>query len=290
MTAATKFARSCFRVFMAAARHFNQSDGWAMSSHAALSSMFAIFPFLIFAASLAGFLGKESSTGDMVELVFEYWPEEIAAPIVREIDIVLNRGNLGFLTAGIGFTLFFASNGVEAVRVALNRAYRDKDDRSILAQRIQSMMFILVTALLILVASVLLVFVPNLTAFAGDGSAALQNMLGSEPLQLAVAFLILMLVVFACHAFLPGKRRPIRSLWPGIALTLGFWIVSAKIFAHYVAAIADYSATYAGLAGIMTAQIFLYMMAVILILGAEINAELEIRNGLSSVDLEQTAA
>ncbi len=53
---------------------------------------------------------------------------------------------------------------------------------------------------------------------------------------------------------------------------------STRVFAHYVAAIADYSATYAGLAGIMTAQIFLYLMAVVLILGAEINAELENRN------------
>ncbi len=150
MNSTVEFVRSSFRIFMAAARHFNQSDGWAMSSHVALSLMIAIFPFLIFAASLAGFLGYETRTGDIVELVFEYWPEEIAAPIVREINIVFTRGNLGFLTIGIGLALFFASNGVEAVRVALNRAYRDQDDRSILAQRLQSIMFILVAAMLIL--------------------------------------------------------------------------------------------------------------------------------------------
>ncbi len=278
MNSTVEFVRSSFRIFMAAARHFNQSDGWAMSSHVALSLMIAIFPFLIFAASLAGFLGYETRTGDIVELVFEYWPEEIAAPIVREINIVVTRGNLGFLTIGIGLALFFASNGVEAVRVALNRAYRDQDDRSILAQRLQSIMFILVAAMLILMASILLLLMPNLPAFSDDGSAALKDVLGSEQLRLAVALFILMLVIFACHAWLPGRRRPIRRVWPGIALTLLLWIVSARVFAHYVAAIADYSATYAGLAGIMTAQIFLYLMAVVLILGAEINAELENRN------------
>ena len=249
-----------------------------MSSHVALSFMIAIFPFLIFGASLAGFLYDETRTGDIVELVFEYWPEEIAAPIVREINIVLIRGNLGFLTVGIGLALFFASNGIEAIRVALNRAYRDQDDRSILAQRLQSMMFILVTALLISLASILLIVMSNLPAFAGYGLAVLKDVLGSEPLRLAVALFILMLMVFACHAWLPGRRRSIRCIWPGIALTLLLWIVSGRIFAHYVAAIADYSATYAGLAGIMTAQIFVYLMAVVLILGAEINAELENRN------------
>jgi membrane protein len=278
MNAAVEFIRSSFGIFMAAVRHFNQSDGWAMSSHVALSLMIATFPFLIFAASLAGFLSNETQTSDIVELVFEYWPEEIAAPIVREINIVLTRANLGFLTMGIGLALFFASNGIEAVRVALNRAYRDQDDRTFLTQRLQSMIVILVVSLLIVMASILLLLVRNLPAFAGDGSAALKDVLGSEPLKLAVALFILMLVVFACHAWLPGKRRSIRRVWPGIALTLLLWIVSARVFAHYVAAIADYSATYAGLAGIMTAQIFLYLMAVVLILGAEFNAELENRN------------
>lgn len=278
MNAAVEFIRSSCGIFMAAVRHFNQSDGWAMSSHVALSLMIAIFPFLIFAASLAGFLGNETRTGDIVELVFEYWPEEIAAPIVREIDIVLTRGNLGFLTVGIGLALFFASNGIEAVRVALNRAYRDEDNRSLLAQRVQSVLFILVTALLILVASILLVLAPDFWA-----SAVLKDMLRGEHFRMTVAVFVLMLVVSAAHARLPGRRRPISRIWPGIALTLVLWIVSAKIFAHYVSAIADYSATYAGLAGIMTAQIFLYLMAVVLILGAEINAELELRMRLASI-------
>jgi len=273
MNAASAFARSSFDVFKAAVDHFNESDGWAMSSHVALSLMIAIFPFLIFAASLAGFLGNETRSADMVELVFDYWPEEIAAPIVREIDIVLTRGNLGFMTIGVGLALFFASNGIEAVRVALNRAYRDEDNRSLLSQRVQSMMFILVVALLILVASILLVLAPDFWA-----STALKHLLSRESLRLVVAVFVLMLVVIACHARLPGRRRPIGRIWPGVLLTLVLWIVSAKIFAHYVSAIADYSATYAGLAGIMTAQIFLYLMAVVLILGAEINAELEIRN------------
>jgi membrane protein len=278
MNAAAEFVRSCFGIFMAALRHFNQSDGWAMSSHVAMSLMIATFPFLIFAASLAGFLGNEKQIDDIVELVFEYWPEEIAAPIVREIDIVLTRGNLGFLTFGIGLALFFSSNGIEAVRVALNRAYRDRDDRSILARRLQSVLFVLVSALLILAVSVLLVLAPKLPAFSEDGSAILGDFLVSDPLKLIIALSILMLLVFACHRWLPGKSRPVRRVWPGIALTLVLWIVSARVFAYYVGTIADFSATYAGLAGIMTAQLFLYLMAVFLILGAEINAELENRS------------
>ena len=268
-------SRLCLKFLIATFRHFNQSDGWAMSSHVALSLMLSLFPFLIFATALAGFLGNEIRTAEMVEFVFESWPDEIAAPIIREINNVLTNGNFGFLTFGIGLALLFASNGVEAVRVALNRAYRDDDDRSILVQRIQSVIFVIVGALLILVVSTLLVFVPNFPILSNNSAVIFKHILESEPLRLTFALMILVLVLFACHYWLPVRRRPIAQIMPGISLTLLLWIISARLFSHYVAVIADYSTTYAGLAGIMTALIFLYLMAVVLIYGAEVNYELE---------------
>jgi hypothetical protein len=61
---------------------------------------------------------------------------------------------------------------------------------------------------------------------------------------------------------------------PGVLLTLVFWFVGALIFAYYLATFANYTATYAGLASVMIALIFLYMIGVIFIIGAEINAAL----------------
>lgn len=57
-------------------------------------------------------------------------------------------------------------------------------------------------------------------------------------------------------------------------LTLLLWLVSALIFAYYLATFANYTATYAGLASVMIVLIFLYMVGVIFIIGAEINAAL----------------
>ena len=273
MEAVRKFAHAGFGILRNALRHFDESDGWAMSSHVALSLMISVFPFLIFATSMAGFLGSEEQTAGMVELVFEYWPERIAEPIVREIEVVLNRHNVGFLTVGIGLALYFASNGIEAIRVALNRAYRDEDNRSVLWLRLQSVSFVLLISVSILAASIFVVLGPEYGAF-----SAIKSMVRSETLRLVIALVILMTVVTACHAVLPGRRRPLRHIWPGILITLVLWTLCAQVFAHYVTTIADYSATYAGLAGIFTAIIFLYLMAVVLILGAEINAEIELRN------------
>lgn len=247
-----------------------------MASHVAMSLIIAIFPFFIFTTSMAGILSNKIETKGIIELVFNYWPAEIAEPIVREIDVVLDQGSAGFLTLGIVLTFFFASNGIEAVRTALNRAYQDHDPRSFLEQRVQSLVFVLVGAILIIAVSMLLIFPPLYYFFVKVAPTSIFiRFFQSGIRRLTIAFGLLTCVVFACHYWLPGLRRPVSAIWPGIALTLGLWVVAGKLFTLYLITFATYSATYAGLAGIMTALIFLYLMAVILIFGAEYNSARE---------------
>jgi membrane protein len=84
------------RILRDAFGHFNETDGWALASHVALSTLLAIFPFLIFATTLATFLGADRFAEVAVHLVFDTWPERIAAPIAREVESVLTvqRGGL----------------------------------------------------------------------------------------------------------------------------------------------------------------------------------------------------
>jgi membrane protein len=86
--------------------------------------------------------------------------------------------------------------------------------------------------------------------------------------------LVLTVGLFVAHLWLPAGRRRILDVVPGVLLTLVCWFVGALIFAYYLATFANYTATYAGLASVMIALIFLYMIGVIFIIGAEINAAL----------------
>ena len=81
-----------------------------------------------------------------------------------------------------------------------------------------------------------------------------------------------------------NRKRPISELWPVILATLLIWLSAAGLFANYVEEFADYGATFAGLAGVMTALIFLYLMAVSLILGGELNATIRKRRRVQSVN------
>ena len=110
--------------------HLSADDGFAMASHVALSALMAVFPFLIFVAALAGFFGEADLASRVASLLFETWPEDVAGPIATDVRNVLTRQQSGLLTISVLVTIFLASNGVEAVRTALNRAYRVVDKRN----------------------------------------------------------------------------------------------------------------------------------------------------------------
>ena len=83
MVAAVRLAG---KVAFDAYSHFTEDDGWAMASHMALSILLALFPFLIFGTALAGFLGADQFSETAVHLIFDIWPETIAAPLAAQVQ------------------------------------------------------------------------------------------------------------------------------------------------------------------------------------------------------------
>jgi membrane protein len=261
------FLRRTWTVVWDAISHFNADDGWAMASHVALSALMALFPFLIFVAAFAGTLGEESLANRVAEIVFAAWPAEVAGPIAAEVHRVLVPIHGNLLTISAVVALYLASNGVEAARTALNRAYRVVDRRSIVFRRAQSLIFVLVgTVVFLLIAAfgVATASMPLLEQFAAPVAA----------LGAAVTSVLVVVALVGAHIWLPAGRPPARHLWPGIVGTLLAWAASAWVFAIYLRTFANYAATYAGLAGVVTAMFFLYVVALVFIFGAELNASI----------------
>jgi membrane protein len=259
--------RQAWIVVSDALGHFNADDGWAMASHVALSSLMALFPFLIFVAAFAGAIGEAALANRVAEIVFNAWPEEVAGPITAEVRRVLAPVHGSLLTISALVALFLASNGVEAVRTALNRAYRVVDRRSIFVLRAQSLGFVLLGTIVFLMLAGLAV-----AAAALPMTPPFNNLFGA--FGVAVTSVLVVSALAAAHLWLPAGRPPWQRLWPGIATTLVTWLLAAWVFAYYLRSFANYAATYAGLAGVVTAMFFLYVVAVLMIFGAEFNAAL----------------
>lgn len=261
------------RVLGDALGHFNNDDGWAMASHVALSSLMALFPFLIFATSLASFLGAEAFAETAVHLIFDTWPDQIAEPIAREVRSVLTVPRGDFLTIGILAAGFFASNGIEAVRVSLNRAYRVAENRSIFHLRFQSIAFVVIATLGFVIVSLALVVAPIAVEMARRHVPGIEPYLGTITLwRIAVASIVIVLALVVMHLWLPAGKRRLRDIVPGLVFTLVAWVLGSEIFAAYLSYFSSYASTYAGLASIMITLFFLYIVSVIFIMGAELNA------------------
>jgi len=250
-----------------------QDDGWAMASHLTLSALMALFPFMIFLGSIAAFIGREDLAVWMADLIFQTLPVEVAEPIAREVSRVLANPHTGVLTISILVTVWLASNGVEAIRAALTRAYGSEQPRSFVFIRLQSFGFVFIGTLAMLALAFLGVlgpllwtllqrWWPNLTDFNQAFQVFRYLIVGS----------LLIAALFAAHLWLPGRRWKGLRIWPGILATLAGWWLATSAFAAYLERFADYVSTYAGLASIVTALFYLYVMSLILIFGAELNA------------------
>jgi membrane protein len=267
--------RYAYSVAMDAFYTFLADDGWAIASHIALSSLMALFPFLIVLTSLAGFVGSKNLADQAAELMLQIWPVQVADALSVQIHDVLTTTRGDALTIGLLLALYFASNGIESLRVALNRAYSVVDMRRWYWLRLESIGYTMVAAFTALAMAFLIVLGPLLLETARRYVPLMVE--SNERLLTVVRYGITITAMtgalFILHAWLPCGRRSFRQILPGIVFTMVASLVSGVGFGMYLARFAsNYVTMYAGLASVIIALVFLYFIAAIFVYGGELNA------------------
>jgi membrane protein len=254
-------------------QRFVLHDGWAIASHIALSILTSMFPFLILLTALASFFGAGSLADEAADLILEAWPSEVSQPLANEVHTILTVQRRDVLTVGVAFALYFASSGVESLRVGLNRAYGVREDRAWWVTRLESIAFVVLGAFAMLAFAFLVVlgplawrktvsYLPQMEAFGGIVAF----------LRIGVATILIVAALIFAHKFLAAGKRGILVTLPGIGLTLVLWIVGGLIFGSYLEQYPGaYASMYGGLATAMIALVFLYTLAAIFLFGGELN-------------------
>lgn len=274
---------------------FNADDGWAIASHIALSGLMSLFPFFLVLTAVAGIIGSADLAREAAHLVLESWPEQVSGPIALEIQHVLEGQQQRVLTVGLGLALFFASSGVESVRIGLNRAYSVVDNRSVWLLRLESIGYVIVGLISVLALSFLVLLAPLIiramkryvpTKLPADLPNYVPNYFSDLLAQLpdfddtmitiyrfTLASMLIIVPLIVVHKWLPAGTRRFRDIMPGILSTLVMWLIAGVVFGRYLADFAfTYSVYYAGLASPMIALAFLYFSSSIFIYGGELNA------------------
>jgi membrane protein len=270
-----RILKSSLRVAIDAFYAFLADDGWAIASHIALSTLMALFPFLIVVTALAGFFfGSKQLADEAAKLLLEAWPQQVAGPIAQDVTGVLTGTRGDVLTFGVLFALYFASSGVDSLRIGLNRAYDLTDSRPWWQLRLESIVYVLVAAVAILAFSFLVVLAPLIWDKLVYYLPALAPFYRTVTFtRYAIAAAVLVIALLILHRWLPAGRRSFLAIAPGIVATLLLWMIGGAVFGRYLASYAfNYVSMYAGLASAMIALVFLYLCAAIFIFGGELNS------------------
>ena len=269
--------RLFYRIALDAFYRFNADDGWAIASHIALSALMSLFPFLILVTAIAGFIGSKGLADEVASILLEVWPKQVATPIAAEVHRVLTTARGDVLTIGVVLAIYFSSSGIESLRIGLNRAYGMAEARVWWQLQLESIGYVLVSAIALLALALLVVLGPLIFATAVRHAKWLAQFWPLiNFLRFAVASIVLIVALVIVHKWLPAGRRRLTEIAHGILATLVLWLLAGELFGRYLAEFAyTYVTYYAGLASAMIALVFLYLTASIFLYGGELNTAIK---------------
>jgi membrane protein len=249
-----------------------------LAGNIAFRTLFSIFPFLIFLTALAGFFGNDALAASVVTFLLGVAPHELVQAIEPEVRSILTVPRTGLLSLSALITIWSAMGGVDSIRVGLNRAYDLRDRRKWYWLYLQNVLFVIGAAIFLLAFALLIVLAPVMIA-AIDAAAPgfRQNIATLDQLRYPIAVLLLTVWLLVCHRLLPARSFTVLELLPGVILTVVTWVVLSSAFSVYLVNFNTFASTYASLSGLFAAMFFLYLSALVLILGGEVNRVLMVR-------------
>ncbi|WLR51230.1 YihY/virulence factor BrkB family protein [Bacillus tianshenii] len=250
---------------------FQHDEVAGLAAQLAYFFLLSLFPFLIFLVTLFGYLPLQAE--DFLNVIRQYAPGETMELIESTLGNVLDDQRTGLLSFGIIATIWSASNGINAIMRAFNRAYDIDEERSFIITRMIAIVLTLAMIFVIIVSLLLPVFGKAIGLFVFSHFGLSTTFLTIwNALRFILSFVIMVVVFAALYYIAPSRKLSITEVWFGaLFATIGWQLVSLG-FSYYVDSFGNYSATYGSLGGIIVLMIWFYLSAIIIILGGEINA------------------
>ncbi|MBP1990051.1 YihY/virulence factor BrkB family protein [Paenibacillus eucommiae] len=252
---------------------FQDDEVPAMGAQLTYYLILSFFPFLIFLIAVLSFTDFEAR--EFIDGMARVMPDMSSNTILNVYEEIQNSRSGSILSIGLIAALWSASNGVNAVIKALNKAYDVEETRPFWKVRGLSVLFTIVLAVVITLCFLMLVF----GRIIGESLYKFAHLPGSfEVIWTFTQFLIplaIMVIVFVMlYLFTPNLRLKFKEVLPGAVFATVGWVVTSVLFSFYVNNFGSYSKTYGSIGGIIVLLTWLYLSSIIIVLGGEINATL----------------
>jgi membrane protein len=262
-------------LFTRTLRETREDDCLGLAAELAYYLVLALAPAVVFLLALTS-LFPSDLVQNILSAIRRFAPAEVEAIITSQIRQISSTQHGGILTFGIAMALWSSSAAMVAVTDALNRAYDIEEGRPWWRVRLTAIGLTIALAVFVLLAFALVLAGPLL-----GNAVATRLGLGSAfhtiwaivawPLALALVAVALAFVNY----FAPDAEQDWEWVTPGAVAATLLWLIASLGFKIYVSQFADYNATYGSLGGVIVLLLWLYISSLAVLVGAEMNAEIE---------------
>jgi membrane protein len=252
---------------------------------AALSYYFllSLVPLLIVFSSLLAYLPIPNVFDQMLDLMASVVPADAMSLVQKIMISVLSQKSTGILSFGVLGYLWSSSGAYSAIIEALDIAYGVEVSRPWWKDRLRALVLTLTTGALFSASLLLLIAGASFGRMIEVVFPVPQGFAHFWPdARIALTFLMFIVAILIMYVFGPNTRIAFRSALPGAVLAVSVWFLGSLGFSFYLRHFADYNATYGSMGAVIVLMLWFYIIAVAMLLGAEVNAQLALRKPAAS--------
>jgi membrane protein len=238
--------------------------------------LLALFPAMLFLTALVGLLPMESIVPELMKYLGSILPDDALSLMMRYLQQVVQGSGTDILSLGLLGALWASSSGVTAVMESLNAVYNAKETRPFWKMRLIAIVmtiglagFIIISLTLVLSGEYIAAWIAGWVGWGGLFTLAWNI------LQWPVVMALMLFAVGVMYYFSPNVEQDWRWVTPGSLFAVMMWLVVSLGFKLYVENFGNYNAAYGSIAGVIVLMLWFYLSGIVLLLGGEINAEIE---------------
>lgn len=276
------FVKRHFNFLYHVGRQADRDDCWGLAGEIGFALMFALFTGLILMVAFVSIFGaKPEVLNSILYFLASFLPFELYSLIRREIVDIAQTDPKGVITFGIAGTFWTLSNLMMILNKSFQRSYHSQETRSFVKLRLISIALSCTVALLMAVVLNLLAFGIQIARFI-EQNYGYSNVIAVliRTFRLPVAFLVTTMLTGLLYWVMSNVRQSFFEVMPGAIFFGALWFLCTYGFGYYLKNFPHYNTTYGTLGAGLILMIWMYLTALSLLLGGEVNAEIHHRRTL----------
>ena len=245
------------------------------ASSLAFNFFLAFFPSIIVVFTLIPYIPITGFQETLMNLIANILPPSTNTITFNTIEDIINNPRGGLLSLGFVLALYFSTNGVNSLIEAFNASYHINETRSLIKQKILSLIITLILSTLVFLYIILIIFGKTIIYHLAQFDLITYD---SGHIILLAEWLIIISMLFIAISIVfhlgPSIKKEWKLLSPGSIFATVFIMITSILFSYYINNFAEYNKIYGSIGTLMIILLWMYFNAIILLIGFELNVSI----------------